>query len=136
MFKWWVKHTEDGSETPDPTPSHIPLARPLTLQEQLARFAHAEDLKRVLETRGVDTFDEANDFGPEEPQDDMFPGTPYEMRGMSEDLPVQTRVDEMKSGLVADIPQERKERIQNNLRDAENKRKARENPPAPKSPTA
>lgn len=132
-FRFWKKHTEDGCECPDPTPIEIPLKqRPLTLQERLFQIAQAPDLRAALMKREADTFEDAEDFGDEEPLGDDFPGTPYEMREMAEDrdVPVQTRMDEIKGGAVENVPEDRLRKAQDRLR-APKKEKA---PPATPEP--
>lgn len=102
MFHWFKKHSKDGHELPDDTPIQIPIMdRPLNIQEQLARFVRSPEIDAIHRNNGVDTFDEADDFNIDEPE---FK-TPYEMHGMEDEEPVvQTRMDEIKSGLVT--PQE------------------------------
>lgn len=132
-FRWFKKHTPDGAEVPDPTPSEIPLARPLTLAEQISRFSQNRTIQAELASRGIDTFDEANDLGPEEiVDDDRFPGTPYEVRKMVDDeLPLQTRMDEVNAGIVQPLPTERVQRSINSVRERQKQKMGSNNPPQP-----
>lgn len=109
MFHWFKKHTKDGHEIPDDTPIHIPLSdRPLNIQEQLARFVRSEEVKKLVQDRGIDTFDEADDFDIDEPE---F-RSPYEMVDMEDEVPVvQTRMDEIKSGMVKNQDRERVSKV-------------------------
>lgn len=115
-FKWFRKHNKQGAEIPDPTPIEVPMRPPLTIQQQLARFEANQALMAHLSSQGLDTMEQAEDFGPDEPEDPHFRRTPYEMA--DDDLPVQTRLDEQRGGMVADIPQDRLERAQERLREA------------------
>lgn len=118
MFHWFRKHTEDGLEVPDPTPIEIPLAeRPLTLSEQMQRFITDPSASKLLRERGIDTFDEADDFDIVDPEGCL---TPYEAEFNDDEvLSVQTRVDELKSGIVEEIPSDR----QNDVRDRVDKKR-------------
>lgn len=116
MFKWFKKHTDDGREVPDPTPISVPLIeKPLTLAQQIARFTTSEEVALLARRRGIDTFDEANDFGA--PVSDPLDKSPYEVGEMEEDdLGIQSRMDEVKHGVVEDMPQDRLERAKDRLR--------------------
>lgn len=135
MFRWWKKHTSDGLEKPDPTPIEVPMVAPLTIQQQLARFVGDKAIQARLMDKGIDTFEEASDFGPEEPLGDNFPGTPYQMQPMGEeefdDTPVQTRVDELRAGHVAPQSQDRLKTAVNRVRDVQKARKGVDTPPPP-----
>lgn len=124
MFHWWKRHTKEGLEVPDPTPHEITLQadfkRPLTIQEQIARFTAASDFQRAVAAKGVDTLEEADDLEVDTEEEavieHLFGRTPYEAR---EDVldGVQTHLDEIKGGQVADIPLSRLERAQERLRE-------------------
>lgn len=109
MFQWFRKHTKGGLETPDPTPLEVALKdeRPLTLQEQMARFFKSPAVMAAAQARGFDTFDEAEDFGPEDEPEFVSPYEErYDQNGMA--VPhVQTRRDEQRQGMVEDFPHER-----------------------------
>lgn len=119
MFRWFRKHTRDGMELPDPTPTALSLTaeRPLTLAEQMARFIRNPEVVDALRNRGVDTFDEADDFdtGDLEPQDFQ---SPYELEfeGSETRVGVQTRLDECKSGMVEEMPLDRQERAKERMK--------------------
>lgn len=114
MFHFFRKHTKDGLEKPDPTPSEIPLSRPLTLAEQIVRFTSNPSHTETLRNAGVETFDEADDL---EVEDDEYVPSPYEEEFFGkETLPVQTRLDEQRSGMVEEMPLERSQRAQERLK--------------------
>lgn len=118
MFHWFRKHTKDGAETPDPTPLEITLRqKPLTIAEQLARFVSNDEIKERLRAKGMDTFDEANDFDIPGDEPDDYP-TMHEDRAFEAEMGVaglQARLDEQKAGMAGDIPQERLNSIQERL---------------------
>lgn len=72
-----VRLDENGWEILDPTPMEIPAGfkRPPTLAEQVARLVRSEQWKRDMEASDVETFEESEDFGPEEDGD---PSSPFE----------------------------------------------------------
>lgn len=117
MFHWFKKHRKDGSEVPDPTPIEIGLdqRRPLTLQEQIARFCRSEVLAEVAKKNGMDTFEEADDIEVDFEEGDEFM-SPYESRVQElkddEQDFVQTRIDEMKANVVQDRQIELGEKLQ------------------------
>lgn len=102
MFHWFKKHTKDGLELPDETPIEVPLSeKPLTIHEQIQRFVHDPDVQAIQRNNGIDTFDEADDFD----IDEVGPVSPYEYVLLEDEEPiVQTRMDEIRSGLV--LPQD------------------------------
>lgn len=65
----------DGKEYPDPTPMELPIGyeRPLTLQEMLQK-----QIREVVSAQaaqvGLGTFEEENDFEPEDPDEIMLSG--------------------------------------------------------------
>lgn len=132
MFNWFTKNNKDGLEIPDPTPIEVTLRdKPLSLNEQIMRFTSNEMHMAALRNKGIDTFDEADDFdtgdldGPDfnSPYEDQF--EPSEI-GLNR---VQTRLDEQKSGMVEEIPIDRSDRAKDNLRRLnEPKPKAAESP--------
>lgn len=113
MFHWFKKHNAEGLEKPDPTPIEVPLEKPLTLAQQIARFTKNTRIQQELKNAGMDTFDEADDFEVEEDAEinGIFGPTPYEMEFEGREmLPVQTRIDENRSGMVEEMPSERSKR--------------------------
>jgi len=68
----------NGVEFPDPTPVALALKfkKPLSIQEQMMQMIRADDFRKALLNRDVETFEEADDF---DVDDDSFdPTTPYE----------------------------------------------------------
>lgn len=116
MFHWFKKHTKDGLERPDETPIEVTLRdRPLTLAEQLQRFVTSEEIRERLKNRGIDTFDEADDFDIGDPEDLK---SPYEEHFIGSEMRInglQARLDEQRSGMVEEMPLERQERAKSRL---------------------
>lgn len=113
-FKWFKKHTADGLEVPDPTPIEIPLdMRPKTLAEQLRQIAHASDLREALSQRGIDTFDEADDFNLPSDTVEEFQ-SPYEEQ--FDPLGAGTRLDEIRGGMAEEMPEDRMEAAKERLK--------------------
>jgi len=82
-----AKYNERGQQIPDQTPIEVPLGwkRPETLTEQIRRLIRVQMSAAAVE-EGKETFAEANDFdcGEEDPEAYL---TPYEVVGMSEEIP-------------------------------------------------
>lgn len=59
----WSKHV-DGREVPDPRPVEIPAhaKRPESLSDMVARMVHAHDFRKMVESAGAETVEEASDF--------------------------------------------------------------------------
>lgn len=70
---------ENGHEIVDSRPMVIPagMKRPETLHEQVARLVRTEQWNQMLEEKGFETFDEANDF--DDDFDDPEPFSAHEM---------------------------------------------------------
>lgn len=66
-----------GRELPDPTPIAPPIGyrRQPSLAEQIRQMVRSEKLAQELDARGVETFEEADDF---DVGDDYDPQSPYE----------------------------------------------------------
>jgi len=122
MFKWFKKHTEDGCEIPDPTPSEISLGipPPPTLQQRLAAMVGSAEFNRALQKHGLETFEEANDLDPDE--DDLFGPTPHQIN--EDEIHVRSRLDEINAGMVLDLPPDRKRAAAVNLHAIRRKRAA------------
>lgn len=107
MFKWFRKHTSDGREIPDTTPLELSLdPRPLTIQEQIARFCRQPEVLRALSQTGRDTYDEAQDIDPDDEGEDFI--SPY-----TDPMGVQTRMDEQRGGISEEMPLERQDKARN-----------------------
>lgn len=113
MFNF-LKHAPDGTERPDTRPLMVRLGfrKPLTLAEQIARFTQSPDWSEAMKARNIDTFDEADDFDIGDPEPDGI-NTPYE--AAFDKIAPQTRLDEIRNGMVEDMPFERKTRAQERL---------------------
>lgn len=73
-----VKRLDDkGREVVDSTPMAIPVGfqRPESLSETIRRLVRSEELRRLAERAGAETFEEADDF---DVGDDFDPTSPYE----------------------------------------------------------
>jgi len=119
MFQWFRKHTKDGLERPDQTPIEVPLRdRPLSIQDQLLRFSTNEEIRQRLQERGIDTFEEADDFDvPDMDEEDRR--TPYEAHFIGTQMHVeglQARLDEQKAGMTEEMPISRQELANQRLR--------------------
>lgn len=66
-----------GRETPDPTPVALPLgySHPESTEQIVMRLLRSEQLARLAQQQGVETFEEFMDFGDESGDD---PTTPHE----------------------------------------------------------
>lgn len=74
-----MKYNEKGEELPDSTKIEVPLhlKREPPMHELIKQFVRRE-LSAHAEAQGMETFEEANDFGDE--SDDELPMTPYEVQ--------------------------------------------------------
>ena len=68
-----------GREIFNPIPVEIPLdmKRPKTMDERIAEVI-ASELGKIADAKGMESWDEANDFGEED--DEWFPDSKYEMK--------------------------------------------------------
>lgn len=103
-------YDEQGREVPDPTPIEVDvgLRRPIPLGERIRQLVRDENLRRELDEKGVETFEEADDF--EDPLDPIDRGTPYEDNFDPEHPGIVAREMEIRSGFVEDVPLERKQK--------------------------
>lgn len=108
MFHWFKKHTKEGLEIPDNTPIEVALPRPLTLAEQIKRFTASEELKNLLRQRQMDTFDEADDLEVDDESPDGV-RSPYEDNFEGDEMSnkAHVRLDEIRHGMVEEMPIER-----------------------------
>lgn len=128
MFHYFKRHNKEGLEVPDPTPHEITLKsdfkRPLTIQEQIARFTQASDFQRAVAAKGLDTLEEADDIDvPYDPIiETAFGRTPYEAREDHLDG-VQTHMDEVRARIAQEPSEERLERARDRIKDFKSKNK-------------
>lgn len=75
--KLGLRHTKEGRELLDPTPLEvpIPLQRAETLEQKIARMMRSAEIRAEFERKGIETFEEADDF---DVGDDYDPSSPYE----------------------------------------------------------
>jgi hypothetical protein len=93
-----AKINKQGKEVIDTTPVELPLnwKRPVSLSERI-RSAARQEISRLADEKGYETFEEADDF---DVDDDFDPRSPWEMdfdqemeqgrdskRGMNEEVP-------------------------------------------------
>lgn len=73
-FFWGRRLNEKGDEVPDPRPVALPLgySHPEPLEVRMARMIRQE-LSQEAARRGAETFEEANDFDVNDPDDVIFP---------------------------------------------------------------
>lgn len=73
-----ARNPERHYEQPDPNPVAIPsgFKRPETLEERIRRLVRSERFAQEMDSQGMETFEEANDF--DIPDDPVDPSTPYE----------------------------------------------------------
>lgn len=86
-----MKYDDLGQELPDPTPVEVPVGfrRPETIQEMVARAIHTHEWQKRMQSRGMETPYEADDF---DVADDVeLPLSPYELREMQEEAPLERR---------------------------------------------
>lgn len=76
-------YNQAGQEMPDQTPIELPAGyrKPESLQDQIKRLIRVH-MSIAADASGRETFEEANDFGPEEEFDDM-PLTQYELADLA-----------------------------------------------------
>jgi len=107
FLRRWIWNRDRGFETPDPTP-HSALVEeqePLGIREELQRFVRMS-LSRQAEQNGHGSFEDEDDFEPDEDQIDML--TPYEAVGMYDELgPLAETLD------GKDPPKQPEETVQN-----------------------
>lgn len=65
----------EGNETISTKKVEIPLGykKPETLAQMIARFVHSDRIQRELAEAGVETFEESQDFGPDDEEGPMSP---------------------------------------------------------------
>lgn len=98
-------HNDKGEEVPDSKPAslHVNFVRPVPLGERIRKLVQNELLAREMNERGVESFEEADDFNV---GDDVDPSTPFEEN--FDPLHTTTREQELRAGFVQEMPAERK----------------------------
>lgn len=124
-------YNERGEEIPDPRPVALPVGftRPKSLQETMQHLLRNEEFRRALDKHELDTFEEAEDFGEEQDERDPFTGSPYEDRDIAGAI---SREQEIKSGVVEDIPLEKKRKAASLIAEHRRKVEAKKAPKRPK----
>lgn len=100
---------ERGEEIPDPRPVELPIGfeRPESIQDMIRRLVQDPMIRQDLDSREVETFDEADDF---ETEDDGMPVSPHEET--FDPLHLLARDQEVRSGTVRDrTPEEVREAL-------------------------
>lgn len=85
-------------ENIDPRPLSLPIGmeKPESLQDKLARLVKDEVFNQTLQSNGIETIEDANDFDiPDEPE---IPGTPHEDDFVSPGM--KAREDSIRAGLT------------------------------------
>lgn len=92
-----------GEEIPDPTPVSIDtgIKKPLTINEMIRKLVKDESFRASLEAKGIETFEEADDF---EIGDDYDPSSPYEEHFDPAHPFIGARVGEVKGLMVEEKP--------------------------------
>lgn len=100
-------YNDRGEEIPDPRPVELPVGfrPPKSLHDTMRDLLRNEEFRRSLEAKDMESFEEADDFEPDDP-DPMARSTPYE-KNFDPDH-VFTREQEIRSGFVEEIPLEKK----------------------------
>lgn len=92
-----AEYNSKGQQIPDNTPVEVPinLSMPLSVPEQIARGIRLE-LSRQAQSRGMESFDDADDF---DMDDDDLPFSPYEIIDMKpeEVIPSEPPKDQVTS---------------------------------------
>lgn len=72
--------TDDGYEIPDPVPMAPPVGykKQPSMVENIRNMVRSEMLQREAAAAGFETFEESEDFGPEDDGDVALPATAYE----------------------------------------------------------
>lgn len=88
-----MHYNNNGEELPDPNPMELPVGfvRPPTIEELFARLVLDPAAQRELQSVGIETEEEANDF--DVPDEIPDPTSPYQAEGS-----IVTDADEMKHG--------------------------------------
>lgn len=99
-------YNERGEEIPDSRPMALPVGfkRPLPLGQRIRALVQQELLNRELGDKGIETFEEADDF--DVPDDPADPCTPFEENFDPDHT--TAREQEIRSGAVQDRSAERK----------------------------
>lgn len=101
-------YNERGEEVQDSRPMALPVgfSRPKSLTDTMKSLLRNEEFRRALDEKGVETFEEADDFDCGE--DDPLGSTPYEDTFDPEHPGAIAREQEIRAGQVADLPIEKK----------------------------
>lgn len=122
QLDWCIEHTQgksgynkQGEEIPSDRPVALPVGftRPVSLQVKMKHLLRNAELIRAQELAGIDTFEEADDFNVGE--FDPLDGTPYEDNFDPEQPGAIAREQEIRSGFVQEMPEEKKRRAKNYL---------------------
>lgn len=89
-----IKSRKRDWEIPDPTPVVIPgdFERPPTIQEMLRMYLANEQVQQEIREEGFETFEEADDFEPDE--EDLLPLSGFEVVEYDMEDEVQPNVSE------------------------------------------
>lgn len=109
-------YNERGEELLDPRPMALPVGfkHPKTLQERMRELLRSEEIRRFLDAKGEETFEEADDFDVGE--EDPLKSTPYEDDFEPEIPGLAAREQEIRAGAVLDRDSERKEKAREVVR--------------------
>lgn len=113
-----AKYNKNGEEIPDQTPIELPVhfKVPPTIQDQIKRLVGDSEVRRALQEKHIETFEEADDFEVEDDEGKM--SSPYEEN--FDHLHSITRKQEIESGFVSDIPEPKKQWARDVIRKAQN----------------
>jgi hypothetical protein len=81
-----IKRNKQGHELPDPKPIAPPVGwkKPVPIQERIAKTVR-EELSRMAEEKGMETFEDADDF--DVPEEDSDFESPYELNFDPDEFP-------------------------------------------------
>lgn len=109
-----------GEEIPDPKPAalQVDIEAEMPLEQKIFRAVQSVEWNRLMQKRGLETFEEANDFD--------VPDELPEFRSMHEDEAGDVAAFEegRRSGFIEEIPEDRKEAARETLKKAKEMRTA------------
>lgn len=123
-------YNDKGEEIPDSRPVALPVgfSRPRSLQETMQHLLRNEEFRRALDSHGMDTFEEADDFDVGDDESGIPNNSPYEQQ--FDPNGINARNQEIRAGFVEEIPIEKKQRAAHLTSEIRRIAKASKHPPS------